>query len=125
MAVQKQSVWQRLVNGEVIDMRRISNMTRPPKEVREPHWKEIMMQKNRENIRDYFLRKGYEEVLIERRWNGFLHEYESYLCIDGYPLLLVLREEEIPIWRIATIEKVLANHRRQIVENKINKKRRS
>lgn len=113
MCRERVSLWDRLNAGEIVAEKKITRLTRPPKGVEAVNWKEVMIERNRENICNELKRQGYENSFVIRRWFPNRGEYLTYLRIDGLDMGLILDGAWSPIWDMPTIQKVLSN-RKQI-----------
>ncbi len=109
----RKSTWERLLDGEVVDEKRIEKIKRPPKGLSGPYWKEEMKKVNHNNIYQELKRRGYRDVILTRKWDSLNERYFSYLRIEGVDLLLWVDGEQVPIWKLATIEKFLHHRKRK------------
>lgn len=110
----RKTIWDRLQGGEIVSERRILQMVRAPKELKTPHWKELLKQRNHDNICEYIKGKGYCHVHIVREWDARQNAYIDYLQVDGLDLGMDFEGTWTPIWEVAVIERILVNRERKL-----------
>lgn len=96
--------------GKIVQENRIDRLRCAPEGYNKKFWREELKEKNRENIFT-FIKSLYPSALYIRKCTD--KGMFSFLRVEGMDLVVDVDNEQVPIWDIKTIERLLAHWKKR------------